>query len=82
MSIVDQTQRVPRPRGEIDPATTRRIRKLQQKAGTAQDELEQAVVDAHLAGASLRTIQDTFGYAQTTVLRWVAEHRGCREDAR
>lgn len=67
-----ETRRVPRPRGDLDPATIRRIRRLQARAGEAQDELEQAVVDAHHAGASLRALHEAFGFAQTTVLRWIA----------
>lgn len=65
------TARVPRPRGDLDAATVRRIKRLQARVDDAQGELEQAVVDAHLAGASLRAIQEEFGIAQTTTLRWL-----------
>lgn len=66
--------RVPRPRGEIDPADLRRIRKAMAGREKAQAELEQAVLDALDHGASFRVLTEATGIAGTTLQAWKRKH--------
>jgi transposase-like protein len=67
---------VPRPRGEVDPADLRRIKRALARREDAQTELRQAVVDAYDHGASFRVLHDATGIAGTTIQDWVKRQHG------
>lgn len=70
-----ETTRVPRPRGELDPADLRRIKRAMAGTEKAQAELEQAVTDALDHGASVRVVHEATGIAGTTIQRWKNRNR-------
>jgi HSP20 family molecular chaperone IbpA len=70
-----ETTHVARPRGEVDPADLRRIKRALARRDDAQAELRQAVVDAHEHGASYRVLVEATGFANTTIQDWVKQHR-------
>lgn len=66
---------VPRRPAELDAEHLRRIQDAQRDQQRSQDSLEQAVLDALAAGASVRAITAATGIAGSTIQRYVNRRR-------
>lgn len=69
-----QDVQVPRPRAVLPLEHRKAIESAQRDLDRAQQALEQTVIAALDAGASLRVITDATGIAGTTVQRWAKKH--------